>query len=137
MKTHSNLICSSETPLLRNGKTQIPKGICNSCKMEPKYKTYNKCWTCVKKNNNYNYKMKCRKSDKELLEFVDRINNRGGFCSISEMLIELIDLHNNYFRSYEYDKLKPNKQLSRMWKDLNTKVDKIRMCEKEVLYFNI
>lgn len=118
MKTHSNLMCSS-------------------CRMEPKYKTYTKCLSCVRKNNIYNYRMKMRKSDKELIEFVDRINKRGGFCSIGEMLIELIDLHNNYFRNYEYDKLKPNKQLSRMWKDLNTKVDKIRMGEKEVLDFNI
>jgi len=66
-----------------------------------------------------------------LIEFIKRIESRGGMASKEEIFCELIDLHCHYFGPYKVDRLPPMMQLEMMWKDLVSIKENIftyRMC---------
>lgn len=56
----------------------------------------------------------------QLIEFVKRINDRGGMASINEVFGELITLFYSCYQSMGIlDQLKPAQQIELMWKYLN------------------
>lgn len=103
----------------------------------------------------------------DLIKFVDRIESRKGMASIEEIFVEMITIAQYFLQMDSYDRythkvgsrlgenyMRPNKQLERMWKDLQILAnqykknkeskpyegcqhsDEICPCGKETIYFS-
>lgn len=93
---------------------------CKSCNepIEPELRVY--CRACKKKVNRFALIRNIDVVDYQpVIEFVDRINARGGLCSLHELFVEMITLHNEYCIWNEYKNWPANQQLNKMWSDLN------------------
>lgn len=66
-----------------------------------------------------------RRNKRHLIEFVDRIESRGGYASMSEVFIELITLFNFFGRTQNIDSLSPDTQLQFMWGTIKTQYKRI------------
>lgn len=82
-----------------------------------------------KVNPNYsleNYNSVRIKDPQHIVEFVDRIEGRGGWCSINEMLVELITLYNeNGVNVWGHSELPPHIQLMNMYSYLKKLKNKL------------
>lgn len=58
------------------------------------------------------------KKQYELIEFVDKIQSRDGWCSLEEIFVELITIHTGCFNEYSYSHKNTSDQIKLMWKDL-------------------
>jgi hypothetical protein len=57
---------------------------------------------------------------KNLDKFVSKIESRGGWCNIQELLVELITLNQVFGDIYGFNHLQPHKQLMKMYDVLKT-----------------
>lgn len=61
-----------------------------------------------------------------LIEFVDRIESRGGLASREEIFIEMLDLYDQFLKAFAYDGLNLYKQLESIYRDLKKESDSIK-----------
>ena len=92
--------------------------LCPKCGADDKRLRTPYCKNCSKEYDKAHRDYKSEtKSKEELIEFVDRVNNRNGMVSMNEMFVELITLFHYYYDSRGVlDQLTPSQQIEMMWK---------------------
>jgi hypothetical protein len=92
----------------------ITSELCSRCKVyvrkkSPKINKFNTDTTTILKRS-------------DIKEFINKIESRGGWCSIEELLVELITLNNEFGKETKFDNKPPHEQLMIMYKNLRKSV---------------
>lgn len=96
--------------------------ICKCGKVKERYKN-SYCLSC---SNEYSKKQLNKNNEKFLIEFVDRIERRGGIASMEDIFVSMITLYNYWGYNKKINALPTKIQLSIMWEFLKEKRKKIK-----------
>lgn len=88
---------------------------CGATKQEVKSKLCNEC--AQKKLSNR--RIPTGDDCSELINFVNKVNRRGGLASIEDIFVDMITIYNKYCNPSKLDTMETGTQLSMMWQHLN------------------